>query len=149
MTKTERQIYTLGHSTRSLDELIEILRSYDVLTLVDVRHFPSSRRHPQFNKDSLEIGLPKGGIKYYWIEKLGGFREGGYEKYMDSEDFNLGLNKLTQIAKQTTTAIMCAELLWFGCHRSFLASALTTARWEVVHIYDEKRTQIHKPGKEP
>ncbi len=147
VNKRESQIFTIGHSTRSLDELIEILRSYDVFTLVDVRHFPSSRRRRQFNRDNPEIGLPKGGIKYYWIEELGGFREGGYEKYMDSEDFNLGLNKLTKIAKQKRTAIMCAELLWFRCHRSFVASALTKAGWEMIHIYDEKRKQIHRTRK--
>ncbi len=142
--KRESQIFTIGHSTRSLDELIGIVRCYDVSTLVDVRHFPRSRRNPQFNLDNLESELPASGIHYHWIEELGGFRDGGYENYMDSEDFILGLKKLTQIAKRSTTAIMCAELLWFRCHRTFVASILTKAGWKVIHIYDEKRTQIHR-----
>jgi uncharacterized protein (DUF488 family) len=148
MNKRENRILTIGHSTRSLDELIEVLTCYNVAALVDVRHFPRSKRNPQFNKNNLEIKLPENGIRYYWIEELGGFREGGYEKYMDSEDFNLGVNKLMEIAKQNQTAIMCAEVLWFMCHRSSIASALTKKGWEVIHIYDEKRTQIHKLRKE-
>ena len=146
--KIPNQIFTIGHSTRSLDELIGILRCYDVSTLVDVRYFPSSRRNPQFNKNNFEIKLPESGIQYYWIEELGGFREGGYEKYMDSEDFKLALNKLMEIAKQKTTAIMCAELLWFKCHRGSISSRLTKEGWTVIHIFDKKRTQIHKVRKE-
>ena len=146
--KIPNQIFTIGHSTRSLDELIGILRCYDVSTLVDVRYFPSSRRNPQFNKNNLEIKLPESGIQYYWIEELGGFREGGYEKHMDSEDFKLALNKLMEIAKQKTTAIMCAELLWFKCHRGSISSRLTKEGWTVIHIFDKKRTQIHKVRKE-
>ena len=143
-TKTERHIFTIGHSTRNLDGLVQVLRCHNVLALVDVRHFPSSRRNPQFNKNNLEIKLPESGIQYYWIEELGGFREGGYEKYMDSEDFKLALNKLMEIAKQKTTAIMCAELLWFKCHRGSISSRLTKEGWTVIHIFDKKRTQIHK-----
>lgn len=148
MNKRENRIFTIGHSTRNLDELIELLRRHKVSALVDVRHFPNSRRNPQFNKNNLEIKLPESDIQYYWIEELGGFREGGYEKYMDSEDFNLGLNKLMEIAKDRTTAIMCAELLWFRCHRASIASVLTKNGWDVVHIFDEKKTQIHKVRKE-
>jgi uncharacterized protein (DUF488 family) len=143
MNKRENRIFTIGHSTRNLDELIELLRCHKVSALVDVRRFPNSRRSPQFNKDNLEIRLPESDIQYYWIEELGGFREGGYEKYMDSEDFNLGLNKLVEIAKDRTTAIMCAELLWFRCHRASISSLLTKNGWDVAHIFDEKRTQTH------
>lgn len=149
MNKIESQIYTIGHSTRTLRELIQILRTYDVLALVDVRHFPSSRRNPQFNRDNLEIELPERGIRYYWIEELGGYREGGYERYMDSEEFNLGLKKLTKVAKQTRTAIMCAELLWFRCHRGSISSRLVKNEWTVIHIFDKKRTQVHKLREEP
>jgi uncharacterized protein (DUF488 family) len=148
VNKRESQIFTIGHSTRNLDELVEVLKCYNLLALVDVRHFPSSRRNPQFNKSDLEINLPESGIEYYWIEELGGFREGGYEKYMDSEDFNLGLNKLMEIAKQNRTAMMCAEFLWFRCHRGSIASLLTKNGWDVIHIFDKKRTQIHKLTKE-
>jgi uncharacterized protein (DUF488 family) len=144
MDKRENRIFTIGHSTRNLDELIELLRCHKVSALVDVRHFPTSRRNPQFNKSNLDIKLPESYIQYHWIEELGGFREGGYEKYMDSEGFNLGLNKLFAIAKHKTTAMMCAELLWFRCHRASIASLLTKNGWDVVHIFDKKRTQIHR-----
>jgi uncharacterized protein (DUF488 family) len=144
MNKRENRIFTIGHSSRNLDELIELLRCHKVSALVDVRHFPASRRNSQFNRSNLEIKLPESDIQYHWIEELGGFREGGYEKYMNSEDFNLGLNKLIEIAKHRTTAMMCAELLWFRCHRASIASLLTKNGWDVVHIFDEKRTQIHR-----
>lgn len=147
--KVQSRIFTIGHSTRELDELVALLRCHNVLALVDVRHFPSSRRNPQFNKKNLEIKLPESSIQYYWIEELGGFREGGYEKHIDSEDFKLALDKLIKIARQKRTAIMCAELLWFRCHRGSIASVLTKTGWDVIHIFDEKRTQIHKPRKEP
>jgi uncharacterized protein (DUF488 family) len=146
--KIPNQIFTIGHSTRNVDELVEVLRCYNVLVLVDVRHFPSSRRNPQFNKNNLEINLPESGTQYYWIEELVGFKEGGYQKYMESEDFNEGLKKLMKIAKQNSTAIMCAELLWFKCHRGSIASFLTKNGWEVIHIFDKKRTQIHRLRKE-
>jgi uncharacterized protein (DUF488 family) len=149
VNKIENRIFTIGHSTRKLDELVAVLRCYNVLALVDVRNFPSSKRNPQFNKNNVEIKLQESGIQYYWIEELGGFREGGYEKYMDSEDFKSGVKKLIEIAKQKTAAIMCAELLWFRCHRASIASLLTKNGWDVAHIFDEKRSQTHKLRKEP
>ena len=149
MNKTEGRIFTIGHSTRKLDELIELLRCHKVSALVDVRRFPSSRRNPQFNKENLEIRLPESDIQYFWIEELGGFREGGYERYMDSEDFNLGLNKLVEIAKDRMIAIMCAEFLWFRCHRASIASLLANYGWDVAHIFDEKRTETHRLREEP
>lgn len=148
MNKRENRIFTIGHSTRNLDELIALLRRHEVSALIDVRHFPNSRRNPQFNKKNLEIKLPESYIQYHWIGELGGFREGGYKKYMDSKEFNLGLNKLLEIAKDRTTAIICAELLWFRSHRASIASLLTKNGWHVVHIFDEGRTQIHKLRKE-
>lgn len=144
MDKRENRIFTIGHSTRSVEEIIKILKFYNIEALVDVRRFPGSRRNPQVNKENLDIELEKSGVQYYWIEGLGGFREGGYEKYMGSEDFEEGLKKLIEIARQNRTTIMCAEILWFKCHRSSIASALTNTGWEVIHIYDENRTQIHK-----
>lgn len=146
--KVQSRIFTIGHSTRNLDELIEILKCYGVLALVDVRRFPRSRLNPQFNKNNLEINVPESGVQYCWIEELGGFRDGGYETYMDSEDFKSGLDKLMNIAEENRTAIMCAELLWFRCHRASIASLLTNAGWDVIHIFDKNRTQIHKLRKE-
>lgn len=101
-------MFTIGHSTRNLDEFIEILRCYSVLALIDVRHFPRSRRNPQFDKNNLEIKLPESDIQYYWIEELGGFRECRYGNYMDSEDFKSASDKLMTIDEQKRTTIMCA-----------------------------------------
>lgn len=140
----EKQIFTIGHSTRSFDELVKILKYYNIGVLADIRHFPRSRRNPQFNKEALEIKLPESGIQYIWIESLGGFRKGGYENYLKTNDFNEGLRSLIKIAKQKFTAVMCAELLWFRCHRRHIASTLTKKKWRVFHIYDEKKSEAHR-----
>jgi uncharacterized protein (DUF488 family) len=140
----EKRIFTIGHSTRSLDELLNVLKHYRIESLVDIRHFPRSKRNPQFNKDFLQNRLPDAGIQYKWIEKLGGFRKGGYEEYTRTEDFQKGLESLKDIAKQKVTAVMCAEVLWFRCHRRFIASLLTKENWKVSHIYDEKKWEAHR-----
>ncbi|MDA2920693.1 DUF488 domain-containing protein [Desulfobacterota bacterium AH_259_B03_O07] len=144
MSNKLRIIFTIGHSTRSFEEFVGVLETYKIDALVDVRHFPHSRKNPQFNQELIDIELSKHGIEYLWIERLGGFRTGGYEKYMKTQDFMEGFNKLTDLAKQKMAAVMCAELLWFKCHRSFIATVLTKSGWEVIHIYDERRTQTHK-----
>jgi len=141
--KEKNQIFTIGHSNRSLDEFVKILKHYNIEVLVDVRRFPRSRHNPQFSKENLESKLTEIGIEYTWIENLGGFRKGGYVDYMETEDFKSGLESLIEIARQKRTAIMCAELLWFKCHRSFIASALTKEDWQIFHIYNEKRAEIH------
>lgn len=140
----KKRIFTIGHSTRSLDELVKVLKYYNIEILIDVRHFPRSRHNPQFNKEILETKLPESGIQYLWIENLGGFRKGGYEGYMKTRDFKEGLETLIKIAKQRATAVMCAELLWFRCHRRFIASTLKRRKWHVTHIYDEKKTEVHR-----
>jgi len=140
----EKQIFTIGHSTRSLDELVKVLKYYGIEVLVDVRHFPRSGHNPQFNKEVLEDKLPEIGIQYLWIEALGGFRKGGYEEYMKTKDFQGGLETLMDIAKQRPAAVMCAELLWFRCHRRLIASALRRRKWQVIHIYDEKKKEAHR-----
>ena len=137
-------IHTIGHSTRKLEELVKVLKHYNIELLVDIRHFPHSRHNPQFNKEFLEEKLPDCGISYIWLEKLGGFRAGGYKKYTKTQDFNDGLEELISIAHSKTTAIMCAELLWFKCHRRFVSNELKRRKIKVVHIYDEKRTDKHR-----
>ena len=140
----KNQIHTIGHSNRSLEDLIRVLKHYDIQVLVDVRRFPTSTHNPQFKKDMLENKLPESGIEYVWIENLGGFRKGGYVEYTETEEFRGELEKLIEIAKQKRTAVMCAELLWFKCHRNFIATALSRRGWEVIHIYDEKKSEKHK-----
>ncbi|MCI0454065.1 MAG: DUF488 domain-containing protein [Candidatus Dadabacteria bacterium] len=140
----EKCIFTIGHSNRSLDELLKVLKHYKIEVLADVRSFPVSSRNPQFNKEALEIKLPESGVQYKWIEKLGGFRKEGYEGYMKTEDFKDGLEALIEIAKEKVTAVMCAEVLWFRCHRRFIASLLTKEDWKVSHIYNEKKSETHR-----
>ncbi|HEX3034976.1 MAG TPA: DUF488 domain-containing protein [Thermodesulfobacteriota bacterium] len=140
----EKQIFTIGHSNRSFEEFLKILKHYDTEILIDVRRFPRSRRNPHFNGELLEGKLKESNIQYFWIESLGGFRGGDYEEYSKTKDFEEGLTALMEIAEKKRAAVMCAEILWFRCHRSFIASALDKRKWRVIHIYDESRADIHK-----
>ncbi|MCD6514519.1 MAG: DUF488 domain-containing protein [Candidatus Odinarchaeota archaeon] len=137
-------IFTVGHSNRSFEELIRILKKYNIETIVDVRSFPTSKKYPWFNRESLEIELPKFKIKYIWLKDLGGYRRGGYEKYQESEQYKIALDDLISLAKESRVAIMCAEKLWFKCHRRFISNDLVRRGIEVIHIIDLKRTQKHK-----
>jgi uncharacterized protein (DUF488 family) len=141
---TPKVIYTIGHSTRTLESLIATLKHYHIQTVVDVRHFPHSRHNPQFNQELLETELSKQGINYQWLESLGGYRSGGYRKYTKTKEFAQGLKQLIKIAQKSTTAIMCAEILWFRCHRRYLADAFKRRKWQVLHIYDEQKVDKHK-----
>ncbi len=138
-----RRIYSIGHSTRTREDLIRILKHYAIGTLADLRHFPMSRHNPQFNRTELERELPAFGIRYLWLEKLGGFRQGGYLSYMNTAEFAAGIEALEEIAHASLTAYMCAELLWFKCHRRHVSDALAARGWEVIHIFDERRTAPH------
>jgi len=120
------------------------LRQHGVEILVDVRRFPGSRKYPHFSQQSLEIELSRQGIRYLWLgELLGGFRSEGYRKYTETEEFRRGVQQLKSAAEIGVTAVMCAELLWFRCHRRYISEELTKRGFEVVHIIDEKRTQLH------
>ena len=138
-------IWTIGHSTRSFEDLFSLLKHYNIENLVDVRRFPSSQKFPHFNQENLQSQLPHLGIDYIWLgDDLGGFRKGGYAKYMKTKTFKEGLNKLLTIAKSGRTAIMCAEIVWFRCHRRWIAEQLVMAGFEVIHIIDDKKTYPHK-----
>ncbi|HSE84212.1 MAG TPA: DUF488 domain-containing protein [Thermodesulfobacteriota bacterium] len=139
----EKQIFTIGHSNRSFEEFLKVLKHYDIEILVDVRRFPRSRRNPHFNKESLEVKLKGGNIQYFWIEGLGGFRGGDYGEYTKTRDFEEGLKELIEIAGKKRAAVMCAEILWVRCHRSFIASVLSGRKWQVVHVYDETKADVH------
>jgi|SRR5947209_13418788 len=148
--------YTVGHSTHSHERLAEILRAHAVRTLVDVRRVPRSRRMPHFNAESLAQSLPEAGIAYVHVPELGGFRKPlpdspngawendsfrGYADYMQTDAFAGGLDRLTELPGPT--AIMCAEALWFRCHRRLIADALTARGQRVVHIRSDGRTEPH------
>lgn len=143
----EKVIYSIGHSTHSLDELLNLLTSHRIGALVDVRRFPRSRKNPQFNKEALEEQLPARGIEYHWLgESLGGFRGSGgsrgfqgYAAYMETKDFQRGLTTLEAIGANKLTAFMCAEKLFFRCHRNLIADALVKRGWRVYHIIEAGR----------
>jgi uncharacterized protein (DUF488 family) len=153
-------LYTIGHSTRTLDELIETLKVHSIQTLVDIRSFPTSRRLPHFNRDSLETALPQAGIAYVWMKALGGFRKKirddspnvalrseGFRNYADhmlTEEFQRGVAELLRLAETSRTAYMCAERLYFRCHRMLVSDWLVAHGHVVLHIDDTDSVKLHK-----
>ncbi|MEM2904981.1 MAG: DUF488 domain-containing protein [Candidatus Bathyarchaeia archaeon] len=156
------QLYTVGHSTRTLAELVALLREFNVQALADVRRWPSSKRLPQFNRDSLEAYLPQVGVEYLWLgRELGGFiREGlgenspnkawrseGFRNYADhtlTTAFAEGVERLLSVAQAKTTAYMCAEKLPWRCHRRIVSDYVTANGYKVVHLIDLGRAVEHR-----
>lgn len=153
-----REIWTIGHSTRTLEEFLGLLEHYTIEALADVRRFPGSRRYPHFQRDELAVSLPAHGIAYQWLPKLGGRRPvlrdsrntawrnasfQGYADYMASTEFAEGLSELLDFARGHRTVIMCAEAVWWRCHRSMLADLLCVRGIEVVHIVDARHGHPH------
>ena len=152
--------YTIGHSTRTLNELIEVLQAHSIQTLVDIRSFPMSRRLPYFNRESLEKALPAAGIKYVWMKALGGYRKKiredspnvalrspsfrNYADYMLTEDFQHGMGELIHLAEQFRTAYMCAERVYFRCHRMLVSDWLVAHGHQVLHIDGTGPANPHK-----
>ncbi len=131
-------IYTIGTSSRSIEEFIDILRAYKIDVAVDVRSFPSSKRYPQFNQKELSAELKKAQIEYIYLGKeLGGFRKGGYEKYIKTEEFIKGIEKLEDIARHKSTVFFCCEKMFFRCHRRFISQMLSSSGWSVYHIVEK------------
>jgi uncharacterized protein (DUF488 family) len=153
-------LYTIGHSTRSLEELISALRAHEIQTLVDIRAFPMSRRLPQFNHDSLEQSLPAAGIRYVSMKALGGYRKKvleesphialrnqsfrNYADYMLTPEFEEAISELLALANNSRTAYMCAERPYFRCHRMLVSDWLTAHGHEVLHIDAEGPVKPHK-----
>ena len=136
-------VYTIGTSTRSIEEFISILKKFDLEVVVDVRRFPVSRlKH--FGKDQLKSELERSGIKYLYLGNLlGGFRDGGYGRHTQSSEFEQGIGRLKEMASEHRTAFVCAEKLPSNCHRRFIASRLNLDGWRVIHILD--REQVWEP----
>jgi uncharacterized protein (DUF488 family) len=148
-------VYTIGHSTRTLDELVAALQAHGVTTLADIRSFPMSRRLPHFNRESLELELPRHGIAYVWMKELGGRRKKirddspntglrndsfrNYADYMLTPEFAEGIDRLLKFAAEGKTAIMCAERVYFQCHRMLVSDYLAAHGHTVLHIDDDKR----------
>ena len=152
-------IFTVGHSTRSIDDFVAILRSHGVERVVDVRTIPRSRHNPQFNRDVLAKALRNRRIGYRHMKALGGLRRAradsvntgwrsasfrGFADYMGTEEFAEGLDALLDIASDRPTAIMCAEAVPWRCHRSLIADALTARGIEVRNITSKTRADTHK-----
>lgn len=151
-------IWTIGHSTRSLETFIQLLRLSEIANLVDIRSYPGSRRYPQFNQVELSRLLPKSGIAYDHIVKLGGRRKSlldskntawrkasfrAYADYMESVEFREGIDELLELASNRRTAIMCAEGVWWRCHRGLIADYLKAQGSEIVHITAAARSEPH------
>ena len=151
-------IYTIGHSTRSLPEFIELLKGHGVTQLVDVRTIPRSRRNPQYNAETLPAELLAKGVRYVHLAALGGLRHAardsvnlgwrnasfrGFADYMQTREFGKGIERLIKLASSHASAIMCAEALPWRCHRSLIADALMVRGIKVFHIFATGRAQEH------
>jgi uncharacterized protein (DUF488 family) len=156
------QIWTVGHSTRTIDEFVAALESHGIKLLVDIRSLPGSKRYPQFNKEALSASLHKVGIRYEHFLELGGRRKAppnsrniawrnasfrGYADYMETEEFQKGIERLVDLAKEVgPTAIMCAEAVWWRCHRALISDYLKARGIEVMHIIEankERSSSVH------
>jgi uncharacterized protein (DUF488 family) len=150
-------LFTIGHSTRPLPGLIEALQAHSIQTLVDIRAFPMSRRLPQFNRDALQKSLPDAGIRYLWLPALGGYRKQirndspnialrnasfrNYADYMLTGEFQNAVAKL--LAEASRTAYMCAERVYFRCHRMLISDWLVARGHEVMHIDGAGAAKAH------
>jgi uncharacterized protein (DUF488 family) len=153
------RIWTIGHSTRKIDNFISLLEENGIKSLVDVRSLPGSKRCPQFNKEALADSLGKAGIGYEHFPELGGRRKPkpgshntawrnasfrGYADYMETDDFRTGVDRLVDLAREAgPAAIMCAEAVWWRCHRALISDYLKAHGIEVIHALDANKTEPH------
>ena len=153
------EVFTIGHSTRPIEQFIEILKAHGVKRVIDVRTIPRSRHNPQFNRESLAESLGCSGIGYTHLKKLGGLRHPakdstnlgwrnsgfrGFADYMQTPEFEAALARAIRLAKTKPCALMCAEAVPWRCHRSLIADALTVRKIPVKHIVSPTRAQPHK-----
>ena len=156
--KQQADIWTIGHSTRTIEEFIALLHLQGIRLLADVRRFPGSRRHPQFGQQALSESLAAAGIEYVHFAELGGRRLAqpdspntiwrneafrGYADYMMTPPFRSGIESLVNLATKKRTAIMCAEALWWQCHRALISDFLKVQSITVIHILGPSKTQEH------
>lgn len=151
-------IWTIGHSTRSLDEFLGLIARYQIEAVADVRRFPGSRRQPQYSEAALRASLTEHGVAYRWLPKLGGRRRPlpdspntawrnvsfrGYADHISSAEFSEGLHELLELSAQLRTTLMCAEAVWWRCHRALIADVLLARGIEVIHIHDASHAITH------
>jgi len=152
-------IWTMGHSVRPLGDFLAVLDAYDIELVADVRRFPGSRRLPQYAAPALEVALAEHDVAYRWLPALGGRRRPepdsrnagwrhpafrGYADYIGTEEFAEGLFELLMLAEGLRTVIVCAEVLWWRCHRRIIADVLVSLGVSVVHIRDERNAEPHR-----
>ncbi len=152
-------LYTIGHSTRTIKEFLSLLEAHGIKKMIDIRTIPKSRHNPQYNEADLRASLKQAHIRYAHVKKLGGLRHThadskndawlnasfrGYADYMQTDDFQKGLQRLEKDAGKQPVAIMCAEGNPWRCHRSMVADAMTVAGWRVLEIQSRKSTKLHK-----
>jgi len=153
-----KEMWTIGHSTRTSEHFIDMLRSFEIKMLIDVRSFPGSKRYPQFNKENLEVSIPKNNIGYVHLKSLGGRRPvqkdskntawkhpafRGYADYMETDEFKKGSRELETIAVVQRTAYMCSEAVWWRCHRSMVSDYLKLHGWLIYHIMETGKATEH------
>jgi uncharacterized protein (DUF488 family) len=158
MERVATEIWTIGHSTHSILEFVAMLRAHRIEALADVRRFPGSKKYPQFNQEQLSDSLNRDGIEYVHFVELGGRRRvqpdspndvwrneafRGYADYMMTEPFQVGMRRLAKLAARKRTAIMCAEALWWRCHRSLIADFFKVHGTVVHHILSATKTEEH------
>lgn len=160
MKEMSSQLFTIGHSTHSLDEFMALLARHDIKVLADIRRFPGSRKFPHFNRDRLASALPEVGIEYYWLEALGGRRNPksngpsrnlglrnesfrNYADYMLTEAFRQGVKQLLAIAADKPTAFMCSESVFWRCHRRLVSDYLLARGIIVQHIMPSGELRPH------
>jgi len=154
----EKIIYTIGHSTHTLEEFVAMLKSFNIELLADIRSFPGSRKFPHFNKENLPPSLAENNIEYIHLKNLGGRRKvnpescntgwrvaafRGYADYMETESFKKAIKELEQIASEKRAAYMCAEAVWWRCHRSLVSDYLKHNGWTVLHIMGVNKSTEH------
>jgi len=158
MSNEPVSIWTIGHSTRTIIEFIELLKVHDIGMVADVRRFPGSRRHPQFGREQLASSLEQQEISYLHFAELGGRRPvhpdspntawrnasfRGYADYMTTESFRLAVERLLAVARTKRTVMMCAEALWWRCHRALIADYFKAAGHKVLHILGREKIENH------
>jgi uncharacterized protein (DUF488 family) len=146
---TTPTLWTVGHSTRPIEDFLEILRAHSITRIADIRRFPGSRKHPQYGRAELARSLEGAGISYTSMPELGGRRDPrpdsphtalrnasfrGYADYMDTPDFAEAAERLFALARQDRVAIMCSEAVWWRCHRSMVADYFKAHGWTVLHL---------------
>jgi uncharacterized protein (DUF488 family) len=136
----------LGHSTRDLESFLDILKHYRIEFVIDVRRWPTSKKYPWFSKEKLHVSLNDCDIEYLHYPELGGFRKEGYGTFARSDEFKDALNRLIEVIGNRKATLLCAELLWFRCHRRYIAKKLVERGHQIIHVFDKEKIQKHNPS---